>query len=269
MSESLTQVEMINSLRQSGYMLESRLVEKLDDLGMFVEPSCAYLDLKTGVSREIDIVAEEFRYDKGRSGVCVKTIFIVEAIHNPAPAVLITPKKWSPNTVDDDLIPHCISPGEDLPDHPFLSKINLLEEKAKSRSEVYSQFCGFTKKKNGKDWMASHQDDLYGSIKKATEYALTLRDEANAWMSKTPEYYRIFQWRPMVVFGGQIFALKGGTLVSEHHSHLFFNLHFQGVPKSVLVDFVTEDYFPKLVMQINEEDDGLEDSLYIQRRMKE
>ena len=245
-------------------------MEALDTLGLFVESSAAYLDKSTGVSREIDIVAETFRYNKSRSKVCVKTVFVIEAVNNALPAVLLTPSRWTPNLVEDDYIPYCITPTEDTANHPFVNELSLPEEKAKSRQEVFSQFCGFTKKKGGGDLMASHPEDLYGSIRKAVEYALTLRAETSKWMeTSSDDYHRIFQWRPVMVFGGGVYVLRGETLVPAKHAHLLFNFHFEQAPRSVLVDFVTESQLPIFVTQVDKEDDMLELRLHNLRKEAE
>jgi hypothetical protein len=100
MADVPTTEEMLECLRRSGYLLESRLVAVLHDLDHFVEPNSSYLDKVTGVSREIDIVAEQYRYDEANAEamVCVKTTLIIEAVNNPFPAVLLTPMRLTPNT---------------------------------------------------------------------------------------------------------------------------------------------------------------------------
>jgi hypothetical protein len=106
MAEMPTNEELLECLRRSGYLLESRLVAALQALDHFVEPNSSYLDKATGVSREIDIVAELYRYDRSMSEarVSVKTTIIIEAINNPLPAVLLTPVPFSPNTLEDALL---------------------------------------------------------------------------------------------------------------------------------------------------------------------
>lgn len=265
MSDQPTEQELLECLRRSGYLLESRLVAALQGLDHFVEPSASYLDKVTAVSREIDIVAEQYRYDKSNAEarVCVKTTFIIEAVNSPLPTVLLTPTHFTPNTSEDDFIPFCITPSAECLNHPFASEVHLPLEKAKTRGKVFSQFCGFAKKKSGGDLMALHPEDLYGSLRKAAEYALTLRDQSASWMDASEDgYCRIFQWRPVVVLGGDLYVLDDDQLRSVRHAHLLYNFHFDGTARSVLIDFLTEPELAELAARITHEDEELERRLH-------
>ena len=265
MADVPTTEELLECLRRSGYLLESRLVAVLQGLDHFVEPNSSYLDKATGVSREIDIIAELHRYDRSRAEarVCVKTTLIIEAVNNPLPAVLLTPVPFTPNTSDDDFIPFCITPAAECLNHPFANEVHLPVEKAKTRDAVFSQFCGFTKKKSGGDLMALHPEDLYGSLRKAAECALTLRDQSANWMDASEDgYCRIFQWRPAVVLGGDLYVFEEDKLRSVRHAHLLFNFHFEGTARSVLIDILTERELPALATRIAQEDNELEARLY-------
>lgn len=270
MSNSPSPDEMLASLRRSGYLLESRIVTALDRLGLFVESSAAYLDKKTGISREIDVVGETFRYNEDRVGTCVKTTFVIEAVNNSFPALVMTPHKWNPNTDEDDYVPFLITPPDDESGHPFAGDVVLPEIKAKSRKDIFCQYCGFSRKKQDGDLMASHPEDLYGSIKKAVEYALALRDGSAEWMNSTKDsYWRIFQWRPVVVFGGELHALREDKIAQEKRAQLRFNLHWEGRAKSVLVDLVTEAELPLFVADVAAEDDEVEARLHVMKNASE
>lgn len=265
MADGPTTEELLECLRRSGYLLEGRLVAVLQALGHFVEPNSSYLDKATGVSREIDIIAELYRYDseRAKARVCVKSTLIFEAVNNPLPAVLLTAVPFSPNTSDDDFIPFCITPSADSLNHPFANQVHLPEEKAKARGAVFSQFCGFTKKKSGGELMALHPEDLYGSLRKAAECALTLRDQSASWLDASEDgFCRIFQWRPAVVLGGDLYVFEEDKLRSVRHAHLLFNFHFEGTARSVLIDILTERELPALATRIVREDDELEGRLY-------
>jgi hypothetical protein len=109
-SEVPSKQEMQEALLRSGYLMEGRLVKMLDGLELFVESNNSYLDEKTGVSREIDLIAETGRFDTPREKICVKTSFVIEAINNLYPVVLLTEQTWSPNAQQDDYIPYCCTP---------------------------------------------------------------------------------------------------------------------------------------------------------------
>ena len=169
MSDALTPELMLEVLKRSGYLLESRIISMLNEMGVFVEPNASYFDKKTGVSREIDALVELHRFNQDRVGtqVCVKTSFVLEAVNNPSPVLVMTPYKWAPLTNEMDYIPYCYSPGHDENDgHPFDYQGVMPELKLPVGETLFCQYCGFSRKKqHDRDWMASHPDDLYGSIK--------------------------------------------------------------------------------------------------------
>jgi hypothetical protein len=143
--------------------------------------------------------------------------------------------------------------------HPFANDVHLPIEKAKGRGAVFCQFCGFTRKKSGGDLMALHPEDLYGSLRKAAEFALTLRDQSASWMDESEDgYCRIFQWRPVVVFGGDLCVFQGDKLRPIRHAHLLFNFHFEGTARSILIDVLIESELPAFAKRIVGEDDELE-----------
>ena len=111
--------------------------------------------------------------------------------------------------------------------------------------------------------MALHPEDLYGSIRKAAECALTLRDQSASWMDTSKDgYCRIFQWRPAVVLGGDLYVFEEDNLRSIRHAHLLFNFHFEGTARSILIDILTEPELPGLAARIAQEDDELEGRLH-------
>jgi hypothetical protein len=263
MHSSPSPEDMLESLRRSGYLLEGRIVDSLNQLNMFVESNVAYLDKKTGVSREVDIVAESYRYSVDRPKLCVKTTFVIEAVNNPLPAVVMTPYRWTPNVDEEQFLPYCITPRESDGEHPFAGEVSLSEIKAKGRSEVFCQYCGFSKKKGDGEWMASHPDELYGAIKKSVEYTMTLRDIAAEWMSSSSdEYWRIFQWRPVIAFGGALFALREGKIEAVDRTQLRFNFHWRDEARSAIVDFVCESALSAWVAGVADEDESIESTLH-------
>lgn len=66
-SAKITTKEMLDALNRSGYLLESEISRILDDAGFFIESNQVVEDPITGKSREIDLVAEYYVYDKERS----------------------------------------------------------------------------------------------------------------------------------------------------------------------------------------------------------
>ncbi|MGD0649778.1 MAG: hypothetical protein ABSA97_01310 [Verrucomicrobiia bacterium] len=257
MHDKPSKAEMITCLQKSGYLLEGRLVKALDALGLLVEPSQSLLDETTGVSREVDIVAESYRQATETPKICVKTTFVIEAINNIYPVVLLTRKLWTPNTPSDDYLHYKVTPSEDKPYHPFLDKLDLQQVQGVHRWEIYSQYCAFTRKKQNDELMASHPEDLHASIRKAVSYLFVSKDEYYGWMDNHPEdsYWRLFQWQALVVLQGDLYIMrederKKPDLVAVGVARLEYNFHHRGTPRTVIVNFVTESALPQFVEEV-------------------
>ena len=73
-------------------------MRSLAEEDFFVEPNKVVIDSKTGKSREIDIVTEYFDSEVNKGGVSVKTGFVIEAINNKYPFVLMTQRPFHPDS---------------------------------------------------------------------------------------------------------------------------------------------------------------------------
>jgi hypothetical protein len=243
-------------LERSGYLLESQLVRLLVDHGYFVEPNFAVRDPRTGKAREIDLIAEHYN-PGGPRNICVKTYFVIEAINNRFPVVLLTPRPWSPNANCDSYI-KCVWTPEP---NPFIGELVLDEEKSIDFENLFSQYCVLTKKNSGeKELMASHPDDVYGSLLKLSEY---VEDEVEFWTSRAEDkYWRLFFWQPMLVLGGQLVSAHigdgGATELREATvGRLEFNWHKDDQPRTTVIEVLTEEVFLKRLDSIVEKDEEL------------
>jgi hypothetical protein len=131
--------KMSEALRRSGYLMESRIVERLAKAGYFVEPNQKIADSKTGKSREIDLIAELWddepeKIKKHKLAISVQ--FVCEAKNNPNPVVLLTNLPFSPNIE----VWEAIKEGRtgyfrDEPIDPSFQDL-LLED-----APIYTQYC--------------------------------------------------------------------------------------------------------------------------------
>lgn len=146
-------VEMRECLERSGYLLESRIVRNLVDIGLFVEPNQVILDPRTGKSRELDVVAQAWRYDPEHPGVCVSSHFVLEVLNNPYPLILLTERPSTPNEDFESYVKYIETPDPS----PFATRIDVLTERTPDRRLLFAQYCGLTPKKGGeRQLMASH-----------------------------------------------------------------------------------------------------------------
>lgn len=247
------------ALERSGYLMESRLVRLLNAADFFVEPNVSHKDPRTGKAREIDLTAESaagsFRRD-----VCVKTTFVIEAINNRYPIVLLTERLSSPNADFESYLKYGASPSP----CPFLNEIHIYDEKEADWSNLFSQFCALSKKNGNSELMASHPDDIYSSLLKAAEYTEDRLTDFEEWIeAETGKYWRLFFWHPMLVVSGQLltakFSPEGTVLLQEATlARLEFNWHDGDSRKTTVIEVVREDFLLKRLEEVRAQDDNLE-----------
>jgi hypothetical protein len=251
-------------ITRSGYLLESRLVRRLTELNYFVEPNQALLDPRTGKSREIDLIAEYYRHNLARQGVYVKTCFVVEAINNRFPFILLTERPYTPNADFESYIKYIRTPV----DHDFVSEIDLYEEKGADWKNLFSQYCVLTRKNASSELMATHTDDVFGSLLKLSEY---VEAEIESWNSgddiPQDEHWRLFFWNPMLVLSGQLVAgypQENGNIdiMDIPIGRLEFNWQAGKQKRTTIIEVVTEEFFYERLENIVKEDDGIEEKIH-------
>jgi len=259
--------EVRECLERSGYLLESRLVRSLTSHGYFVEPNQVVRDPRTGKAREIDLIAEYDRFNPERRKVFVKTYFVVEAINNKFPFVLLTERPYTPRADFESYIKFACTPEP----NPFIAKLDIYEEKGADWENLFSQYCAITKKRGDKELMATHPDDVYGSLLKLSEY---VEDELDIWATRegleNDEYWRMFFWQPMLILSGQLISahlLEDGTTELRETSmgRLEFNWHAGDQRQTTVIEVLTEEFFLERLAIIVKKDDELEGKLHTLR----
>ena len=252
-----------DALERSGYLMESRLVRILTAADFFVEPNVSHKDPRTGKAREIDLTAESAS-GSFRRGVCVKTTFVIEAVNNRFPIVLLTERPSSPNADFESYVKFGTSPNP----CPFLDEIQIYDEKGADWNNLFSQFCALSKKSGKEELMASHPDDIYSSLLKAAEYTEDQVAEFEAWTeNETGKYWRLFVWHPMLVVSGQLltakFSPEGTVLLQEVQiARLEFNWHDGDSRKTTVIEVVREDFLLQRLDAIRAQDDSLEERIH-------
>ena len=267
----LTQNDMIDAIRRSGYLLEAELSEILSKTGFFVESNRVIKDPVTGKSREIDLIAEYdtiFSERKMRDRVIASTKFIIEAKNNPHPMVLMTNLKWNPSIELTLTLKEVITETEgvhhSLEDGFFgrLIGFGTIEE-----TNIYTQYCTFRKKKDsGKDeLMAWHPDEFHEGLMKIIQYC---DEEMEEWEDSEPDdYLRDFLYLPVIVLGGDLYELKTEEnnqqpiLQKVDSSKLLYNYHKDDVPRSGLIYVVTRHGFSDFIKKMLDIEQTIEEEM--------
>src|SRR5438093_3967 len=73
---------------------------------------------------------------------CAKKTFIIEAINNLYPILLLTPKGWSPNTDPSYNLRYKVTPlDDDQAKHPFATEFDVLEWHGVYNWKLFCQYC--------------------------------------------------------------------------------------------------------------------------------
>lgn len=264
-----TNDEVLECLNRSGYLLESRLAQQLFEHDFFVESNQVVRDVRTGKSREIDLIAEHERYTPEHKYSHVRTTFVVEASNNKYPFVLLTPWRWTPMYGPEVQNKFIITPPSQ--ESRIWSHLDPEDERRESADEAYTQFCVLTRKSGAGELMASHTDDIYGSLLKVAEYIeQNLTDWRNDRGEHFERYWRIFFWQPVLVLSGNLLVVRlqtdGTPFLEETQSaRLVFNWHAGDQPTTTIFNVVTESYFKQFVSSIEADDFQMEKKLHALR----
>jgi hypothetical protein len=137
---------------------------------------------------------------------------------------------------------------------------------------LFSQYCLLTKKKSGKEFMALHPDDVYGSLLKLSEY---VEHALGIWNSRDglqhDKYWRLFFWHPMLVLSGQLVSVQlredsAPELQEISMGRLEFNWHDDDQPRTTVIEVVTEQFFLQRLATIVEKDDALAEKVHALRQ---
>jgi hypothetical protein len=201
--------EIRQCLDRSGYFLESRLVHSLTQRNYFVEPNQVVRDPRTGKSREIDLIAERYRYSKEYPNASVITHFVIEAVNNKYAFILTTERPSSPGADFEGYVQFACTPNP----NPFLKEIDIYEEKGprcgSHWKNVFAQYCVLSKNNNASELMASHPDDVYGSLLKPSEYVDGAKSRFES-RELNDDYWRLWFWHLMLVLNGQLVTVRMG-----------------------------------------------------------
>ena len=253
-SDHITLAQAKASLLRSGYLLESRVEQFLEESGYYVEANSVYPDSITNKTREFDIYALNNHSLNDRFGNWVWSVMLIECVNNPQPIAFIT--KETP--IPDDFryeIKLAGLPTKILHDkNTWVSVVDLLEIGSFHHhcfGRIATQFCSFAKKKNSDEWMAFHEDSHFESFQKLCDitnfHANNLLDD---WQPGKVETVNIEFYYPLVVVQGDLVDVRanknnGVSLHSTQHIHFVKTTIQNNKPTTYHIDVITEEYLPK------------------------
>ena len=272
-SATITLSEAKSALLKSGYLLENRVEQFLQEQGYYVEANTGYPDPITQKSREIDLQATKDHYYKGKLGNWVTSTLFIECVNNPQPIAFITKEISSSQLLHENIklngLPTKVKFSDSRPsnrknDDIWISVEDFLgmqEYHHYCSEKVATQFCSFMQKKGSKDtseWMATHDDTHFESFQK-------LGDIMSYYSTKTAKDWeyglktvKLQFFYLVVVLQGEILDVKvnkrrGINFKNSKHIQ-FLRTTIQNNEKATYqIDVVTESHLPKFLEIVEKE----------------
>jgi len=262
-SAKITNDQIKDAVRRSGYLLEYRVEQILNRSGYLVQANEVYPDPLTGKARELDITA-----------IAVESIFssdfkdtiwqrlLIECVNNSQPIAFFTKPAPAPTAHIYDLkfsgIPVKIKKGKTW--EKLSEFLNMQEYHHHCRGRIATQYCSFTAKKNTNpmEWLAQHEDLHFDSFNKL---CFALNHEIDDHYSHTHLYGKesvnVQMYSPILVVAGDLVEIipnrRKIEIRNSNHIHFVQSHISNGKSQNYHIDVVTEKYLPKLLAKIQEE----------------
>ena len=222
----ITKTQARQALLRSGYLLESRIENYLDERGYFVQANSVYTDPLTSKSREIDLFALNGR-QVWKEYHLLFLCFIIECVNNPQPIAFITKEAQTPFLFHNDLkisgLPvKILEEGEEESWEMLSDFLHMDKYHHYCNGRIATQFCSFNQKKGSPDWLASHDERHFDSIKKlcdAVDYFSERHFTSWSFGEEEPVNLQIFY--PLIIVQGSLFdarpSMKSVRLYDTKH----------------------------------------------------
>ncbi|MDD4994292.1 MAG: hypothetical protein PHR83_18885 [Paludibacter sp.] len=252
--------DMKMALSKSGYLIESRLIKQLSGKSYTLFPNETYPDPKTEKSREIDVYANSEKTRKTlhrneRFNIEISHSLVIECINNPTPVIVFKDMNKKPFTIFEKFKYNKIelktleeSSGIDFDFNDFTICNKEFHYNQLKRN---TQYCSFSQKKGGKnqEWMASHEEKLHDTFNKLFDFVNHHFERKREKFLYAPQRMVTFDYLfPVIVFQGEMYEAYEDTddVQIEKIDHAIFEFNrYENESSSLLVDIVTEKYFPK------------------------
>ena len=241
----IKKTDLLNSIKRSGYLLESEIALMLAKEGYFIETNQIIKDPITDKSRELDILAEyyEFFPEFKDYNVATKIRFIFEIKNNSYPLVLLTKFELSPNIEIFLGFKEIVTRPKYIKEHKYDS---FFERLIGYEFDIFTQYCSFDKKKANDELMALHPENVHNGLLKITQYCEESMEE---WELMSDDirnnYFRNFVYLPVLLIKDNLYELeknKSGRFIlkSVSNSKLIFNYHYKNESRFAIVYVITK-----------------------------
>jgi hypothetical protein len=254
LNPKITREQVRDALSRSGYLLESRMEALLRSKGYYVEANVAYPDADTGKSREVDIYAMQARKVGPLDLDFAFAVLVIECVNNPQPIAFITKEPQTSFLHYEEVklagLPIKIEvPGQrgSWQSLPYFLGMGRYHHYCKGR--VATQFCSFVMKKNTADWMATHEESHFDSLKNLCSVADYLVDSHfKSWVFNGRENVNVEFYYPIVVVRGDLLEIRPGRksprILNVDHVQFRRSSIVRGEERNYQIDVLTESHLP-------------------------
>lgn len=257
--------QIIEALERSGYFLESRVLQILEQHEFQNFPNRSYPDPNTGKSREIDIYSQSKRFTKNlflnealhfELGIEL----VIECINNTQPIAFFKRPDKDPHSIfgkffytkaERELEAELHEKGITA-DYVFNMHTTRASDFHFNNTQRNTQYCSFSQKSKNAEWMASHPDALHDTFNKLIDFTEGEIEKTKNWLHESAYKDGVFLRLsfPILIVENELIEVhqtKNGTELEDKNHVVFEYQRYSETMKGHLIDVITESYLPEFL----------------------
>lgn len=261
-STPISDTEITDALRRSGYLLEARVEKVLEQYGYYVEANSAYPDPTTQKSRELDLHALAAHKTIGEYGFFFP-VLLIECVNNPQPLAFLTKRPLTQFLFYQELkmagLPVKVVPKKGSREWTPLAEFLLMNKyQHYCKGPVATQFCSFAKKRQKDEWAALHEGPHFDAFQKLCDATAYFQDKHfKSWRFADKESMNVEIYYPVLVVQGRLLQARSGkrTLVVKDVNHVQYRRTVIRRDRAIdyHIDVVTEGYLGRYLSLLDKE----------------
>jgi hypothetical protein len=256
-TNKITSADARNALLRSGYLLESRVANKLRSLGYYVQANDIYPDPETGKAREYDLSAIHAVKAGPNDFDYLFLVPLIECVNNPQPIAFITTEPQVGFLHYQEIkmsgLPVKINISDGWLGLSDFLEMNKYHHYCSGR--IATQYCSFQKKKGSQnEWMAFHDDTHFGALKTLCDVVENeIEKHYDGWSFEAgkQEDLNVQIYYPILVTQGDLLEVdvrpRSIRVTKANHIQYRRSILKHGVQIAYQIDVVTERYLPRLI----------------------
>jgi hypothetical protein len=262
--DKISRNEIRDSLLRSGYLLESRVENRLREHWGYVETNASYQDPETGKSRELDVYSMAVVKAGPEEYDFIFAVLLIECVNNPQPIALLTKEPLTPFLHHEDIkmagLPVKIRDAGRSSWQSLADFLGMEDYHHYCQGRVATQYCSFSGKKSGpqKEWFATHEGSHFDALKKlcdATDYFVDRHFKS--WKFGNKEWVNVEFYYPLLIVQGELLDARAGkrsvTLKRAPHLQFRRSVVIGGKEQDYQIDVIEERYLSKYLEIVDRE----------------